>query len=109
MWAYDVKMKGFLRQLARSNKRTFSGIIKHANKKDFQRLINFTFDILRKCVKVSPQLARLIKQHRHELRHIVHPFYSLGSKKRYMIQKGGGKFGSAMKTIGSTMRTAATS
>src|SRR5271167_4127108 len=84
-------MKGFLKQLSCCNKKSLPGIIKHACKKDLRRFINFTMEVMRKHVKVSPELARLIKQNRHVLRHIVHPLYSLKSKKQYLIQHGVGK------------------
>src|SRR5271163_4828038 len=97
-------MKGFLKQLSCCNKKSLPGIIKHACKKDLRRLINFTMEVMRKHVKVTPELARLIKQNRHTLRHIVHPLYSLKSKKRYLIQHGGGGFSRVIKGIGRHMR-----
>src|SRR5271163_549386 len=96
-------MKGFLKQLSCCNKKSLPGIIKHACKKDFRRLISFTMEVMRKHVKVSPELARLIKQNRHTLRHIVHPLYSLKSKKQYLIQHGGGKVSRVIKGIGRHM------
>src|SRR5271167_1835984 len=96
-------MKGFLKQLSCCNKKSLPGVIKHACKKDFRRLINFTMEVMRKHVKVSPELARLIKQNRHALRHIVHPLYSLKSKKQYLIQHGGGKFTKVIRGIGRHM------
>src|SRR5277367_6364465 len=82
-------MKGFLSQLARSTKRTFPSIIKHANKKDFLRLIQYTLEIMRRNVKISPQLKRIIRKNRRLFRHLVHLAYSLKSKRRYLIQMGG--------------------
>src|SRR5271163_2363584 len=105
-------MKGFLKQLSCCNKKSLPGIIKHACKKDLRRLINFTMEVMRKHVKVSPELARLIKQNRHVLRHIVHPLYSLKSKKQYLIQHGGGKVSRVIRNISKHMgatRTASTS
>src|SRR5271167_2348802 len=92
-------MKGFLKQLSCCNKKSLPGIIKHACKKDLRRFINFTMEVMRKHVKVSPELARLIKQNRHILRHIVHPLYSLKSKKQYLIQHGGGKASKVFRNI----------
>src|SRR5271163_2444189 len=106
-------MKGFLKQLSCCNKKSLPGIIKHACKKDFRRLISFTMEVMRKHVKVSPELARLIKQNRHTLRHIVHPLYSLKSKKQYLIQHGGGRVSRVIRGIGRhmgvTTRSASTS
>src|SRR5271163_463613 len=96
-------MKGFLKHLTCCNKKSLPGIIKHACKKDFCRLISFTMEVMRKHVKVSPELARLIKQNRHALRHIVHPLYSLKSKKQYLIQHGGGKVSRVIRNIGKHM------
>src|SRR5277367_2031747 len=86
-------MKGFLTKLARSTKRTFPSIIKHANKKNFRRLIQHTLEIMRRNVKISPQLKRIIRKNRRFFRHLVHSAYSMKNKRRYLIQKGGGKGG----------------
>src|SRR5277367_1928420 len=86
-------MKGFLTQLARSTKRTFPSIIKNANKKDFRRLMQYMLEIMRRNVKIRPELKRVIRKNRRLFRHLVHPAYSMKSKRRYLIQKGGGKGG----------------
>src|SRR5277367_5453482 len=96
-------LKGFLTQLARNTKRTFPSIIKHANKKDFRRLIQYTLEIMRRNVKIRPELKRIIRKNRRIFRHLVHPAYSMKSKRRYLIQKGGGKGG--LKAIFQSMRT----
>src|SRR5277367_4348800 len=98
-------MKGFLTQLARSTKRTFPSIIKHANKKDFRRRIQYTLEIMRRNVKISPELKRIIRRNRRLFRHHVHPAYSLQSKRRYLIQKGGGKGG--LRSVFQSMKTPA--
>ena len=98
---YSIKMKSFLCQLARSNKNSFPGIIKHAKRKDFRRLVDLTLDVMRKRIDVEPKLQRLIKQNRRQFRHLVHPSFSLKSKKRYLLQKGGAKFPVAIRALGS--------
>src|SRR5277367_456296 len=98
-------MKGFLTQLARSTKRTFPSIIKHANKKDFRRLIQYTLEVMRRNVKISPQLKRIIRKNRRLFCHLVHPAYSLKSKQRYLMQKGGGKGG--LRSVFQLMKTPA--
>src|SRR5277367_1376664 len=100
-----VTMKGFLTQLARSTKRTFPSIIKHANKKDFRRLIQYTLEIMRRNVKISPELKRIIRKNRRLFRHLVHPAYSMKSKRRYLIQKGGGK--GDLRSVLQSMKTPA--
>src|SRR5271163_653989 len=104
MFLYEFTMKGFLKQLTCCNKKSFPSIIKHANNKDLRRLVAFTMEVLRKNVKANPELVRLIKQNRHMLRHIVHPSYSLKSKKRYLIQHGGTKIPRTFRAIGHQMR-----
>src|SRR5277367_2126220 len=99
-------MKGFLTQLARSTKRTFPSIIKHANKKDFRRLIQYTLEIMRRNVKIRPELKRIIRKNRRIFRHLVHPAYSMKSKRRYLIQKGGGGKG-GLRAMFQSMRTPA--
>src|SRR5277367_2948032 len=98
-------MKGFLTQLAHSTKITFSSIIKHANKKDFRLLIPYTLEIMRRNVKISPQLKRIIRKNRRLFRHLVHPSYSMKSKRRYLMQKGGGKGG--LRSVLQSMKTPA--
>src|SRR5277367_1816618 len=100
-------MKGFLTQLARSTKRIFPSIIKHANKKDFRRLIQHTLEIMRRNVKISPELKRIIRKNRRVFRHLVHPAYSMKSKRRYLIQKGGGKCG--LRAVFQSIKTPARS
>src|SRR5277367_5605437 len=100
-----ITMKGFLTQLARSTKRTFPSIIKHANKKDFRRLIQYTLEIMRRNVKISPELKRIIRKNRRLFLHLVHPAYSMKSKRRHLIQKGGGKGG--LRAVFQSMKTPA--
>src|SRR3981189_127377 len=63
--------------------------LKCANKDQIKILVDLTFNIMKKNIPVSPKKIRFIKQNRKFLRHIVHPSFSLKSKKRYVIQKGG--------------------
>src|SRR5277367_4834649 len=98
-------LKGFLTQLARNTKRTFPNIIKHANKKDFRRLIQYTLEIMRRNVKIRPELKRIIRKNRRLFRHLVHPAYFMKSKRRYLIQKGGVKGG--LRAVFQSMRTPA--
>src|SRR5277367_1908841 len=98
-------MKGFLTQLARSTKRTFPSIIKNANKKDFRRLMQYMLEIMRRNVKIRPELKRVIRKNRRLFRHLIHPTYSMKSKRRYLIQKGGGKGG--FRALFQSMRTPA--
>src|SRR5277367_1712045 len=98
-------LKGFLTQLARNTKRTFPSIIKHANKKDFRRLIQYTLEIMQRNVKIRPELKRIIRKNGNLFRHLVHPAYSMKSKRRYLIQKGGGKGG--FRALFQSMKTPA--
>src|SRR3981189_872704 len=63
--------------------------LKCANKDQIKTLVDLTFNIMKKNIPVCPKKIKFIKQNRKFLRHIVHPSFSLKSKKRYMIQKGG--------------------
>src|SRR3981189_2546175 len=63
--------------------------LKCANKDQIKTLVDLTFNIMKKNIPVCPKKIKFIKQNRKFLRHIVHPSFSLKSKMRYMIQKGG--------------------
>src|SRR3981189_248550 len=62
-----------------------------ANKKFVNSLCKCSTEDFKKRLKCANMLKKVkfIKQNRKFLRHIVHPSFSLKSKKRYMIQKGG--------------------
>src|SRR5277367_3702422 len=60
---------------------------------------------MRRNVKISPELKRIIRKNRRLFRHLVHPAYSMKSKRRYLIQKGGGKGG--LRSVFQSIKTPA--
>src|SRR6266853_3387897 len=96
-------MKKFAKRLSCCNSKTVKDVIKNASKDELRHLMAHTMDIMNKKISATPQLIKLIKQNRGVLRHIVHPQYSLKSKRKYLIQKGAG-LSSVMKHIGRSIR-----
>ena len=98
-----IRMKKFAKRLSCCNVKTVKDVIKNASKDELRHLVAHTMDIMKKKISASPQLIKLIRQNRGALRHVVHPQYSLKSKRKYLIQKGAG-LSSVMKHIGRSIR-----
>src|SRR3981189_302994 len=81
--------KKFVNSLCKCSTEDFKKRLKCANKDQIKTLVDLTFNIMKKNIPVCPKKVKFIKQNRKFLRHIVHPSFSLKSKKKYMIQKGG--------------------
>ena len=82
-------MKSFLCRLANCNKNSFKGVIKHADKKDLREFINFVSTVMHKKIPIPKAMIRLLRNNRHVMRHLISPSYSLKSKQKYLVQKGG--------------------
>src|SRR5271156_5984994 len=82
--------KDILRRLGRvKSDDDFKATIRKCKCEDIQKIVQMLVLVLSKKVPVSPRHVRFIKNNRKCLRHLVHPQYSLKSKKRYLIQHGG--------------------
>src|SRR3981189_374912 len=77
----------------------FVALLRGAKKNQIQSLVNATIKVLRKKIPIKLRLRNAIIKHRRFLRHVVHPTYSLASKRRYLIQKGGGPATAAMRAL----------
>src|SRR3977135_509789 len=82
--------KKFVNSLCKCSPEELKKKLKCANKDQIKTLVDLTLNIMKKNIAISPKKVKIIKQNRKFLRHIVHPSFSLKSKKRFMIQKGGG-------------------
>src|SRR5277367_4968727 len=98
-------MKSFLCRLANCNKNSFKGIIKHADKKDLREFISFVSEVMHKKIPIPKTMIRLIRNNRHVMRHLISPSYSLRSKQKYLVQKGGA--GSSLSSISRGLARAA--
>src|SRR6266853_1150233 len=96
-------MKKFAKRLSCCNSKTVKDVIKNASKDELRHLVAHTMDIMKKKISARPQLIKLIKQNRGVLRHVVHPQYSLKSKRKYLIQKGSG-LSSIFRQLGRSIR-----
>src|SRR5277367_4702719 len=92
-----VTMKSFLCRLANCNKNSFKGIIKHADQNDLREFITFVSEVMHKKNPIPKTMIRLIRNNRHVIRHLISPSYSLRSKQKYLVQKGGA--GSSLSSI----------
>src|SRR3981189_3272308 len=68
----------------------FVALLRGAKKNQIQSLVNATIKVLRKEIPIKARLRNAIIKHRRFLRHVVHRMHSWVSKRRYLIQKGGG-------------------
>src|SRR5277367_124553 len=98
-------MKSFLCRLANCNKNSFKGIIKHADKKDLREFITFVSEVMHKKIPIPKTMIRMIRNNRHVMRHLISPSYSLRSKQKYLVQKGGA--GSSLSSISRGLARAA--
>ena len=97
----------------------YKSCFKKAKPEDIQGLADFLCKVLKKQVPLGTKKKLIVLQNCRALRHLVHPSYSVKSKKRY-LQKGRGvgesigsilketaKIGvKAGKTVGKTLKTA---
>jgi hypothetical protein len=65
-------------------------VLKKASPEDMKCLVNTVTDVMKKKIPISKHYAKIIVKNRKMLRHLVHPSFSIKSKKRYMVQHGGG-------------------
>src|SRR5271156_3530637 len=80
----------FIRKIAGSkDPDKFKKLIRHASKSEMQSLIKCYVKVLRREIPVSARVRKRIIKHRRFLRHLVHPSYSMASKKKYVLQTGG--------------------
>src|SRR5271156_1901831 len=88
--------KDIIKRLARvKNDDDFKSVIRKCKCEDIQRIVELVVLAMSKQVPVSKRQAKILRENRKCLRHLVHPQYSLKSKKRFLIQHGGGKAGLA--------------
>src|SRR5271156_6784624 len=90
----------FIRKLGKiKDQKKIKKLIRLASKDEMKSLVDGTVRLLRKEIPVRRKMKKEILRNRRILRHVVHPSYSLNSKKRYLIQKGGAGFGSLFTNI----------
>ena len=82
---------GLLHKLCKTRKPSkFQSILKKANEKEIKGLVSGIVNVMKKKVPISKRRACMIRKNRRMLRHLVHPTYSWKSKRRYLLQHGGG-------------------
>src|SRR3977135_465275 len=85
----------------------FKKVLKKAKTDDVKAVIELTTKIMSKKIPLSKKYVKIIMDNRHRLRHLVHPKYSIKSKKRYLKQHGGSLTNllkTGAKMVGSTLK-----
>src|SRR5271156_1960975 len=83
--------KDIIKRLARvRNDDEFKSTIRKCKCDDIQKIVKMLVLAMSKQVPVSKPIAKFLQKNRKCLRHLVHPQYSWKSKKRYLMQRGGG-------------------
>src|SRR5271163_1381765 len=75
-------------------------ILKKATPEQVKTLVDITLNIMKKRIPLSKKGVKFVISKRRELRHVLNPKYSLKSKKRFIVQKGGGIFAPLMSFFG---------
>src|SRR3977135_3688521 len=98
----------FLKRLNKSRTEDhFKKVMKKAKVDDVKAVIDLTTKIMCKKIPLSKKYVKIIMDNRHRLQHLVHPKYSIKSKKRYLRQHGW-PFSNLLKTgaelVGSALK-----
>src|SRR6266853_1260406 len=104
-----LKHKKFVGQVCRvKDPDKLKQLIRHASKGQVKALVDVTLNVMKKNLPASKKAVAFIKANRRNIRHLLHPKFSVASKKRYLIQKGGGIFAPLLamfRTVGGRMLT----
>src|SRR3981189_639707 len=80
----------FLSRLNKArNNDEFKRVMRKAKPEDVKAVIDLTMRIMRKKIPLSKKYVAIIMKNRHRLRHMVHPKFSIKSKKRFFVKHGG--------------------
>ena len=96
----------FIKQLCK-RKCDYKAVMRKAKADDVKAVCELSADVLRKKVPLGKKHIQLVMQNRRVLRHLVHPQYSINSKRRYLAQRGGGLgslLSKAAKYVGRTLK-----
>src|SRR5277367_4612393 len=77
-------------------------ILKKATPEQVKTLVDITLNIMKKRIPLSKKGVKFVMSKRRELRHVLNPKYSLKSKKRFNVQKGGSIFSPLLGLFGRT-------
>jgi hypothetical protein len=67
-------------------------MLRKASVDEIKTILDIALNIMKKNIPISKREVSFVKAKRRHFRHILHPKYSLASKRRYLIQKGGAGF-----------------
>src|SRR5277367_822445 len=75
-------------------------ILKKATPEQVNTIVDITLNIMKKRIPLSKKGVKFVISKRRELRHVLNPKYSIKSKKRFIVQKGGGIFSPLLGLFG---------
>src|SRR5438477_8799160 len=74
----------------------FKALMRKASDDDIKAVVDMSASVLSKKVPLNKPHIKLVLQNRCALRNLVHPQFSLRSKKKYKIKQQGGGLASAL-------------
>src|SRR5436190_6738611 len=90
----------------------FKALLRKASDDDIKAVVDMSASMLSKKVPLNKPHVKLVLQNRRALRHLVHPQFSLRSKKKYLIKQQGGGLASALgklaRVVGRALKPAVT-
>ena len=90
-----------LRRLARiKSDEDLKSVIRKCKCEDVNKIVEMVVRVMSKKLPVNKTNGKLLTENRHIFRHLVHPKYSWKSKKKYLLQKGGGVGSALAKAVG---------
>ena len=83
----------FVRQFCKlKDEKQLKKLVQKASPEQIKTIVDLTLNVMNKNLPANKKAIEFIKAKRNSIRHILHPKYSLDSKRRYLVQKGGGIF-----------------
>src|SRR5258708_8918715 len=96
--------RGFVKSLCKcKGEEEWKKRMRKAKPDEIKTIVDLVLNVAKKNVPICPKKAKLIMQNKKFFRHLLHPSYSLRSKKHFLIQKGGaigGFLGSLLGGVG---------
>src|SRR5271167_1698649 len=82
----------------------FKKVLRNTKSKEMPEIVDMLVKVMSKKIPVSKRVAKSITQNRRHFRHLVHPKYSLQSKRRYILQQSGGSLKGIASALKSTLK-----
>src|SRR5204863_9375988 len=90
----------------------FKALLRKASDDDIKAVVDMSASVRSKKVPLNKPRVKLVLQNRRALRHLVHPQFSLRSKKKYLVKQQGEGLASALgklaRVVGRALKPAIT-